>query len=88
MLLTVHTCIYMYTHTHTALAVCSRKLQTLCTVNENMRLKSAGWDENGVLIYTTSNHIKYVLSNGCVCVSLWVWVWVSMCMCERMSVCV
>jgi len=29
-----------------------------------MRLKSAGWDEHGVLIYTTSNHIKYSLTNG------------------------
>ena len=47
-----------------ALAICNRKLQCLCTVNENMRLKSAGWDESGVLIYTTSNHIKYALTNG------------------------
>ena len=47
-----------------ALCVCDRKLQSVCTVNENMRLKSAGWDEHGVLIYTTSNHIKYALSNG------------------------
>ncbi|XP_064393238.1 coatomer subunit alpha-like isoform X1 [Halichondria panicea] len=46
------------------LAVCNRKLVAQCTVNENMRVKSAGWDENGVLIYTTSNHIKYALSNG------------------------
>ncbi len=52
------------THTSTALAVCNRKLVAQCTVNENMRVKSAGWDENGVLIYTTSNHIKYALSNG------------------------
>ena len=47
-----------------ALCICDRKLHSLCTVNENMRLKSAGWDEHGVLIYTTSNHIKYALSNG------------------------
>lgn len=47
-----------------ALAICNRKLQCLCTVNENMRLKSAGWEDSGVLIYTTSNHIKYALSNG------------------------
>jgi len=47
-----------------ALAICNRKLQCLCTVNENMRLKSAGWEDSGVLIYTTSNHIKYALTNG------------------------
>merc|ERR1719245_492868 len=33
-------------------------------VNENTRVKSATWDENGVLIYTTSNHIKYALLTG------------------------
>lgn len=27
-------------------------------------MKSAAWDENGVLLYTTSNHIKYCLPNG------------------------
>ncbi|CAI8007010.1 Coatomer subunit alpha [Geodia barretti] len=29
-----------------------------------MRVKSAGWDDSGVLLYTTSNHIKYALHNG------------------------
>ena len=47
-----------------ALVVCNRKLQTVCTVNENVRVKSAAWDEGGVLVYTTSNHIKYALPNG------------------------
>ena len=51
-------------YTFLALAICNRKLQCLCTVNENMRLKSAGWEDSGVLIYTTSNHIKYALTNG------------------------
>lgn len=27
-------------------------------------MKSAAWDDNGVLIYTTLNHIKYCLANG------------------------
>ncbi len=27
-------------------------------------MKSAAWDDNGVLIYTTLNHIKYCLPNG------------------------
>ena len=27
-------------------------------------LQSAAWDESGVLVYTTLNHIKYCLPNG------------------------
>ena len=27
-------------------------------------MKSAAWDDTGVLIYTTLNHIKYCLPNG------------------------
>lgn len=42
-----------YTHTH-----------TLEQVHETIRVKSAAWDNNGVLIYTTLNHIKYCLPNG------------------------
>ncbi len=33
-------------------------------MHETIRVKSAAWDENGVLIYTTLNHIKYCLPNG------------------------
>ena len=47
-----------------ALAICNRKLESLCTITENVRIKSAAWDDNKVLLYTTSNHIKYCLSNG------------------------
>jgi len=50
----------------TAIAVCTRKLESLCTVHENVRVKSGAWDENSVFIYTTSNHIKYTLINGSV----------------------
>ena len=49
-----------------AIAICNRKLECLCTVTENVRIKSAAWDENKVLLYTTSNHIKYTLTNGLV----------------------
>ena len=47
-----------------AMAICNRKLESLCTITENTRLKSAAWDDSHVLIYTTSNHIKYSLTNG------------------------
>ncbi|XP_038045670.1 coatomer subunit alpha-like [Patiria miniata] len=46
------------------LGICNRKLDSLCTIHENIRVKSGAWDESGVFIYTTSNHIKYAISNG------------------------
>ncbi|ESN99870.1 hypothetical protein HELRODRAFT_101473 [Helobdella robusta] len=44
--------------------ICNKKLESLCTMHETVRVKSGAWDENGVFIYTTSNHIKYALTNG------------------------
>ncbi|VEN35072.1 unnamed protein product [Callosobruchus maculatus] len=44
--------------------ICNRKLDVLCTLHENTRVKSGAWDDSGVFIYTTSNHIKYTLTNG------------------------
>ena len=44
--------------------ICDRKLEQLCSINENIRVKSGAWDESNVFIYTTSNHIKYALTNG------------------------
>lgn len=48
------------------IAICNRKLENLCTIHENIKLKSGAWEESGVFIYTTSNHIKYALTNGLV----------------------
>ena len=42
-------------------AVCSKKLTCLCTVHENIRIKSGAWEDSGVFIYNTNNHIKYIL---------------------------
>ena len=47
-----------------AVAVCSKKLTCLCTVHENIRIKSGAWEDSGVFIYNTNNHIKYILPNG------------------------
>ena len=47
-----------------AVVVCNRKLETLCSLQESTRIKSGTWDDSGVFIYTTSNHIKYTLTNG------------------------
>ncbi|KAJ8876168.1 hypothetical protein PR048_024077 [Dryococelus australis] len=44
--------------------ICNRRLDSLCSIHENTRVKSGTWDDSGVFIYTTSNHIKYAISNG------------------------
>lgn len=44
--------------------ICNRRLESLCSIHENARVKSGAWDDSGVFIYTTSNHIKYAITNG------------------------
>lgn len=39
-------------------------LQMLCSVQESTRVKSGAWEDGGVFLYTTSNHIKYALVAG------------------------
>jgi len=50
--------------------ICNRRLETLCTIRENTRVKSGAWDDCGIFIYTTSNHIKYCITNGLVSIVL------------------
>ncbi|KAG0457313.1 hypothetical protein HPP92_022470 [Vanilla planifolia] len=47
-----------------AIVIANKKLVHHCTLHETIRVKSGAWDENGVFIYTTLNHIKYCLPNG------------------------
>lgn len=44
--------------------ICNRRLEQLCVILENTRVKSGNWDDHGVFIYTTMNHIKYAFTNG------------------------
>ena len=45
--------------------IADRNLEQLCSVTEAGRVKSGAWDSgNSIFVYTTSNHIKYCLSNG------------------------
>jgi coatomer protein complex subunit alpha (xenin) len=44
--------------------ICDKKLEQLCSIAENIRVKSGSWDDANVFVYTTSNHIKYALTNG------------------------
>ncbi|KAF6161820.1 hypothetical protein GIB67_008581 [Kingdonia uniflora] len=47
-----------------AVVIATKKLVHRCTLHETIRIKSGAWDDNGVFIYTTLNHIKYCLPNG------------------------
>ncbi|MQL75538.1 hypothetical protein Taro_007921 [Colocasia esculenta] len=46
------------------IVIASKKLVHKFTLHETIRVKSGAWDDNGVFIYTTLNHIKYCLPNG------------------------
>ncbi|KAK8522144.1 hypothetical protein V6N13_115119 [Hibiscus sabdariffa] len=46
------------------IVIANKKLVLQCTLHETIRVKSGAWDDNGVFIYTTLNHIKYCLPNG------------------------
>ncbi|CAI5484716.1 unnamed protein product [Closterium sp. Yama58-4] len=47
-----------------AIIIANKRLAHRCTVHETIRVKSGGWDDSGVFIYTTLNHLKYCLPNG------------------------
>ncbi|KAJ8676976.1 hypothetical protein QAD02_012763 [Eretmocerus hayati] len=47
-----------------SLVLCNKKFDFLTSVSENTRIKSGAWDDSYVFIYTTSNHIKYLMTNG------------------------
>ncbi|KAM7258185.1 hypothetical protein ACFE04_013926 [Oxalis oulophora] len=47
-----------------SIIITNKKLVHQCTLHETIRVKSGAWDDNGVLIYATLNHIKYCLPNG------------------------
>ncbi|KAL1311013.1 hypothetical protein AAFC00_001231 [Neodothiora populina] len=44
--------------------VVTKSLEQVSTLHETIRIKSAVWDDTGVLLYSTLNHIKYTLMNG------------------------
>ncbi|KAI5777220.1 coatomer WD associated region-domain-containing protein [Geopyxis carbonaria] len=44
--------------------IVTKNLEQVSTLHETIRIKSATWDDGGVLLYSTLNHIKYTLLNG------------------------
>jgi len=47
-----------------AVVISNKKLTQSHTIHESIRVKSGAWDDSGVFLYTTLNHIKYCLPNG------------------------
>lgn len=47
------------------ITIASKTLEWVTSMHETIRIKSAAWDDaTGVLVYSTLNHIKYILLNG------------------------
>eukprot|EP00003_Mantamonas_plastica_P024157 TRINITY_DN4465_c0_g1_i4.p1 TRINITY_DN4465_c0_g1~~TRINITY_DN4465_c0_g1_i4.p1 ORF type:complete len:1033 (-),score=367.66 TRINITY_DN4465_c0_g1_i4:157-3255(-) len=46
------------------IVIANKNLEQLATIHETVRVKSGAWDEHGVFVYSTLNHIKYVLPSG------------------------
>ena len=44
--------------------IVTKSLEQVSTLHETIRIKSAAWDDAGVLLYSTLNHVKYTLLNG------------------------
>jgi len=47
-----------------AITIANKSLTQSSLIHETIRIKSAAWDDSGVLVYTTLNHIKYALFQG------------------------
>ncbi|KAI1371923.1 Coatomer, alpha subunit [Hypoxylon crocopeplum] len=46
------------------ITIVTKALEQVSTLHETIRIKSATWDDAGVLLYSTLNHVKYTLMNG------------------------
>ena len=46
------------------ITLANKSLSSSNLIHETIRIKSAAWDESGVLLYSTLNHIKYALPQG------------------------
>lgn len=46
------------------ITIAKKDFSVISTTHDSIRIKSAAFDDTGVLIYTTLNHIKYVLLNS------------------------
>lgn len=49
-----------------AITIANKNFSQHSLVHETIRIKSGAWDDAGVFIYSTLNHVKYCLAQGCV----------------------
>ena len=49
-----------------AITIANKNFTQHTLIHETIRIKSGAWDDSGVFIYSTLNHIKYCLAQGCV----------------------
>jgi coatomer subunit alpha len=46
------------------ITIANKNFELICSIHETIRIKSAVWDDTlGVLLYSTLNHVKYLLPN-------------------------
>lgn len=54
----------------TAITITNKNFSQNSLIHETIRIKSGAWDDSGVFIFSTLNHIKYCLMQGYVsCIS-------------------
>lgn len=47
-----------------AITIANKNFSQHSLIHETIRIKSGAWDDSGVFIYSTLNHIKYCLAQG------------------------
>ncbi|KAJ3292189.1 hypothetical protein HK104_005514 [Borealophlyctis nickersoniae] len=46
------------------IVIANKQLEQSCLIHETIKIKSGAWDEIGIFVYTTLNHVKYALPQG------------------------
>lgn len=46
------------------IAIANKNLVQSCLIHETIKIKSGVWDEAGIFVFSTLNHLKYVLPEG------------------------
>eukprot|EP00752_Nemacystus_decipiens_P007324 g6553.t1 len=60
-----HDCSLVALASKHTIVIANKQLDQLATVSETVRVKSGAWDTNNrIFVYSTLNHIKYLLPNG------------------------
>ena len=47
-----------------AITIANKNFSQHTLIHETIRIKSGAWDDSGVFVYSTLNHIKYCLAQG------------------------